>query len=688
MKNLSEIDIDEISEVEAKKFLQSLYAQIKEHNIAYYTKNSPTISDAEYDFLVSLTKDLENRFPHLKAQDSILEKVGAEVDKNLGKVKHKMPMLSLDNAFSDEDINNFIQKIYNFLNTNSFPELCAELKIDGVSFSATYEFGKLSLAGTRGNGIIGENITENIKTIQGLPHIIEDVPEIFEVRGEIYISKKDFIDFAKVNPQDAFANARNLAAGSLRQLDPKQVRLRPLRYLVYGVGFCSANVCDNQYDLLNFLHSIGFCVEPRRAKIIQLSELQEFYNVTLEDRDKLSYEIDGIVCKVNDFGLQQRLGFVSKSPRYAIAYKFPEILTATQILDVKYQIGRTGAITPVACLSPVNIGGVCVTRASLHNFFDIKKKDIRIKDFVFLKRAGDVIPYISHVDLSKRPKNTIEICEPNLCPSCNQPIELAEDNAVLRCKNYVNCLEQVYQQIVHFASRDAANIVSLGPKQIKKFQTLGLLKFRKDIFLLKEHKAKLLEIEGLGKKNVQNLLEAIEKAKFITLDKFIYALGIRYIGLTNAKLIAAECKTIDNFLHFLISFASDNKDLNLLFTSGIGPKGIQIFSEIARDKLQFNAIKDLVNLMYVQDYDTPIVIDSKYKGKKIAFTGKLENLSRLEAKEQAKRLGMQVVTNISNKTDFLLYGEDSGSKLDKARTLNITLIDLDKWRKILTSIKE
>lgn len=688
MKNLSEIDVDEISESEAKKFLQSLYAQIKEHNIAYYTKNSPIISDAEYDFLVSLTKDLENRFPHLKAHDNILEKVGAEVDRNLGKVKYKMPMLSLDNAFSDEDINNFIQKINNFLNINSFPELCAELKIDGVSFSSTYEFGKLSLAGTRGNGIIGENITENIKTIQGLPHLIKSVPEIFEVRGEIYISKKDFIDFAKQNPQDTFANARNLAAGSLRQLDPDQVRLRPLRYLVYGVGFCSSKVCDNQFDLLNFLQDKGFCVEQKRVKIIQLSDLQEFYNSTLDDRDKLPYEIDGIVCKVNDFALQRRLGFVSKSPRYAIAYKFPEILATTQVLDVKYQIGRTGAITPVACLSPVNIGGVRVTRASLHNFFDIKKKDIRIKDFILLKRSGDVIPYISHVDLGKRPEDTIKICEPNLCPSCNQTIEFDEDNAVLRCKNYVQCLEQVYQQIVHFASRDAANIISLGPKQIKKFQALGLLKTRKDIFLLKYHKAKLLEIEGLGRKNVQNLLEAIEKARSITLDKFIYALGIRYIGLTNAKLIADECKTIDNFLHFLNSFAADNKDLNLLFTSGIGPKGIQIFSEIASDKAQFDAIKDLVNLMQIQDYDKPIVINSKYKGKKIAFTGKLENLSRLEAKEQAKQLGMQVVTNISSKTDFLLYGEDSGSKLDKARALNITLINLDEWRKILASIKE
>lgn len=688
MKNLPEFDIDEISEAEAKTILHYLYQQIKKHNIAYYTQNLPIISDAEYDFLISLTRDLENKFPNLRAVDNVLETVGAQINENLGKIEHKVPMLSLDNAFEDEDINNFIQRVCNFLGTSSFPELCAELKIDGVSFSATYYSGKLSLAGTRGDGFVGENITENIKLIKGLPHVIEDVPEVFEVRGEVYISKEDFKSFGQNNPQVAFANARNLAAGSLRQLDTEQARLRPLQYLAYGIGFCSAPVVNNQYDLLLFLQKRGFSVEPRRAKIVDFEGLQQFYNITLEQRDKLPYEIDGIVCKVNDFGLQQRLGSVSKSPRFAIAYKFPEILAITQLLDVKYQIGRTGAITPVACLAPVNICGVCVTRASLHNFFDINRKDIRIKDFVFLKRAGEVIPYISHVDLSKRPVDTIQICEPKLCPSCNLPVEFDRENAVLRCKNYVHCSEQVYQQIVHFASRDAANIINLGPKQIKKFQNLGFLQSRKDIFSLKDFKSRLLTIEGLGPKNVQNLLDSIEKARFITLDKFIYALGIRYIGLINARIIADECKNIDGFLHFIKSFASDNKDMHPLFTSGIGPKGVQIFSEIACDDTQIHAIEDLVSLMKIKDYNKVVIVDSEYKGKKIAFTGKLENLSRLEAKEQAKRLGMHIVTNISSKTDFLLYGEEAGSKLDKARSFNITLININEWHKIIASTQK
>lgn len=686
-------NIEKINKEEAKKLLIELADKIAQYNHAYYIEDKPLVSDAEYDQLFNINLKLEQKFPHLILKNSPSKKVGAKVENKFAKITHNTPMLSLSNVFDEEDVKDFVDRIKNFLRLNDFSPIFCEPKIDGLSFAATYKNGILVTAATRGDGYIGEDITANIKTIKNFPHKINNAPELLEVRGEIYIEKNDFISLNQEQEQqgkDKFANPRNAAAGSLRQLDPTITAKRPLKYFVYAIGSAKEELANSQDQLLVKLKEFGFNVNEIGKLASSEEEIFDFYEYLKINRENLPYEIDGVVYKLNDFALQDRMGFIARSPRFATAHKFPAIIGQTKLLSITVQVGRTGTLTPVAELEPIEIGGVIVSRATLHNYQEIARKDVRVSDYVFLQRAGDVIPQITGVDLAKRSADATTFDPPLFCPSCNSKLHYVPEDIIIRCDNGLNCPAQNYERIRHFVSKNAMDIEGLGRKQVGFLIDKGLISNPYDIFFLKEKNeanlTKLENMDGWGKKSVENLFNNIEKSKNVSLPRFIYALGIRHIGEQNAKLLAREFSSYDNFITQMELLKENDSEIyqKLNNLDGIGDKMLVDIIDFFDVKENIELIKNLSEVLNIEDYKETRE-QSSLTGKIVVFTGSLPTLSRAEAKATAEKLGAKVAASVSSNTDLVIAGEDAGSKLKKAKELGIKIIDEAEW---LTLVKD
>lgn len=685
------MDIQKLSKEQAKELIKKLSREIKEYNIAYYQDNAPKISDAEYDQLFFTLKILEETLPEYLKNDSPTQNVGIPILSKFEKHEHKNPMLSLANGFDIEDIADFIERTKKFLHTNDFPEIFCEPKIDGVSFSATYIKGQLQAGATRGDGYIGEDITSNIKTIKNFPHIITNAPEFLEIRGEIFIEKEDFIKLnqeQELQGRQIFANPRNAASGSLRQLDFNITLSRPLKYFAYSIGYSTMKFADTQEKLLLALANFGFQTNKIRKLVNSLEKLKVFYEDLLIIRKTLAYEIDGVVYKVNNFALQERLGFIARSPRFAIAHKFPAIIAETKLCGITVQVGRTGVLTPVAELEPVKLGGVTVARATLHNFSEIKRLDIRIGDTVLLHRAGDVIPKVNKVNLSKRTSLETTFSLPTNCPSCNSLLHILPDDVIIRCDNGLSCPVQLVRSLIHFASKDALDIDGLGAKQIEFLQAFGFINNPVDIFFLEAKNAqsliKLENMSGWGVRSVQNMFNSIKEAKHTTLDRFIYSLGIRQIGQSNAKILTKEFGNIKNFINSMLLFIEGDEATSdqLRNLEGFAYKTVADIKKFFSCQQNLATVQQLANILIIEDYKKNI-ISSSITGMKVIFTGSLNSLSRNEAKAQAEKLGAKIVNTVSTNTDLVIAGEKAGTKLKKAKELSIKVISEKEWLEII-----
>ena len=687
-------DIHHLSIDEAKQEMGFLNEEVTYHNNLYYNKSAPLISDSQYDSLFQRLTKLENAFPQLVLKSSPTQKPGAAVEKGFTKIRHALPMLSLANAFDQEDVVDFFKRINRFLGRglNESLYMVGELKIDGLSFSARYEKGQLVSCATRGDGEEGEDITANIKTVVGFPLMLdsEKIPEIFEVRGEVFMDKNDFFELNQARDEakeERFANPRNAAAGSLRQLDPTITAKRKLRYFVYSLGYVSADFAHSQYSLLQALSELGFMVNDKFIKLQTIDEVKNYYDHIDEIRSSLNYDIDGIVLKIDEFLLQKRLGFVQRDPRWAIAYKFKAEQAFSRVLDITIQVGRTGSLTPVAELEPVNVGGVLVSRASLHNFDEVQRKDIRIGDHVIVQRAGDVIPQVVSVDLSKR-ENEAEIFNaPSVCPVCGSAAKREVDEAILRCTGGLYCKAQVKERLIHFVSRAAFDIEGLGEKQVEFLLNKNYIESPVDIFYLQEKDTKsftkLKNYDGWGEKSVTNLFAAIQRAKQISFERFLYSLGIRHVGDKNAKLIARFFSSAENFLEKLMNVLSKGDDFTeLLEIDGIGPTVVFSLHEFAGEEHNVEIVEKLVGLLAIANAENNF-ISSPVSGKTVVFTGSLVNLSRDEAKAQAERLGAKVTSSVTSKTDLVVAGSDAGSKLTKAKDLGLQVLSEDDWLELI-----
>ncbi|GFQ72403.1 DNA ligase [Trichonephila clavata] len=653
-----------------EKMREKLQDQINYHNVLYHQKNKPEISDAEYDELKKKLAEIE---PEIYAtQDS----VGAPPDERFSKVEHQEPMLSLENAYDEEGVEKFLSKIKRFLIEDKIEILC-EPKTDGLSFSAIYEDGRFVKAATRGDGFLGEDVTHNVATIKGFPKFLQGMQGRLEVRGEIYISNSDFL---KLNENDEFANPRNAAAGSLKQLDANITASRPLRYFAYSL---IGGAEKSQSEILNKLEALGFCVNEHQSLTSSLDGMLKFYNEIYNCRYNLDYDIDGIVYKVNDLVLQNRLGNTHKAPRSALAYKFSAVYAKTKLNKIFIQVGRTGVLTPVADLVPVNIGGVLVSRASLHNQDEIKRKDIREGDIVTIKRAGDVIPQIIEVSRDSRLPNTPEFVFPGVCPECGSKVRQVEGEAAVRCPEEFACKAQIIEKLKHFVSKDAFDIVGLGDKQIEFFYDLDLIKQIHDIFTLEE-KLDEFNLEGQsgwGEKSIANLLNSIQSRRVITLDRFIFSLGIRFIGQVAAELLADYYVSYDNWYNSMIELSSDNTEL--VGIDGIGKKGAESLESFFSKEHNIKMLNDLTACLQILPVSSNSS-DSVLNNKIIVFTGKLLAMSRGEAKVRAKTLGAKVSSHLSAKTDYLIAGEKPGSKYKKAVELGVEILDEDQWHKVIS----
>ncbi len=669
-----------VKDIDIKSRIRSLESEIKKHNKLYYQDNDPIISDAEYDKLFTTLKSLEQKFPQYKNIDSPTERVGAAASKKFLHHKHIIPMLSLNNVFSEKDARDFIFKTQRFLlQGKEFINICCELKIDGLSFSAIYKKGRLVSGATRGDGYVGEDITNNLKMVKDFPLIIGLEEDFLEIRGEIYMSKYDFRRLNSQNlDKEKFSSPRNAAAGSLRHIDALVTKERNLRYFAYGIGHCSFEFSTTQKDLLARLKELGFIVNHISMLATSFEDMFLFYSNTLSRRESLEYDIDGVVYKVNDLNLQKRLGSTSRSPRFSVAHKFPEKLLETQLLGIEINVGRTGAVTPLAILEPVRAKGALIRKATLHNFYEIIRKDIRIGDFLEIKRAGDVIPKILGVNLSKRNKANPKFNIPKSCPSCGSSLIIESDSKIIRCVNFLKCPSQIMESLKHFVSKKALNISGMGKKQIMFFLKHNIVHNICDIFLLKKYltdrNISLKTYKFWGEKSVNNLLQSIEYAKNVSLEKFIYALGIPNIGEYNALSLAQEYKTINNF----VSSLRDKKDI--ISIEGFGEKITEELRNFFSIKENLDSVEELMSILNIADHipNTYSSI-SILSGKKLVFTGELASMSRQEAKALINKIGAKVQSNISSKTDFVVLGQNPGSKLKIAQELGIKILTEKKF---------
>ena len=686
-------DINTISEDEAKVQLKHLAEEIARADMAYYQKDEPVFDDATYDRLRRKNDALEAKFPHLIRDDSPSKRIGAAVKSEFKKVELSVPMLSLADIFSDSEVQEFIMSIKRFLNSSEEITFVAEPKMDGLSFSALYENGIFVRGSTRGDGRIGEDITENLKSIKNFPlYLTGDVPDRLEVRGEVFMSKQDFIGLNKRNEEEKkklFANPRNAAAGSLRQLNANITKQRNLSFIVYTWGEVSDLRWRSQIEFLKFVEDLGFPVNPYNKVCHSKNDLSEYFSKLMEGRADLPYDIDGIVYKVNSLELQKRLGFLTRTPRWAIAHKFPAERAITRLNNIRIQVGRTGALTPVADLEPINVGGVLVSHATLHNEDEIKRKDVRIGDMVVIQRAGDVIPQIVDVLKDKRPQELEEFVFPQVCPECGAHAIREEDEAIRRCTGGLSCPAQAVERLKHFVSREAFNIEGLGDKVIEDFYNDNIIKTPFDIFTLEKRNLptdlfsetpslNLESRDGWGKKSVTKLFEAINKSKNIALPKFIYALGIRQVGTATAYLIAQHYHTFSNFMNLMIE-----KDLKLLISiDGIGPEMAKDIVEFFNEEHNINIINSLLSVIHIDEFNEVIDMTSELAGKTVVFTGTLTSLTRSEAKSKALSLGAKVTGSVSASTNLVVAGENAGSKLAKATELGIKIISEEEFIKL------
>ena len=662
-------------------------SEIKRHNDFYFNKDRPVISDKDYDNLKKEIIELQNKYKFLKDQKPLENLVGSPPTNKFKKVKHLRPMLSLSNAFDKNDMIDFIKKIKNFLNSKSETiEFFCEPKIDGISATLIYENGSLIKGLSRGDGITGEDILENLKTITAIPKKIkgENIPKLLEIRSEIFISKKDFN-----NLKQDFANPRNAAGGSLRQKDPKETSKIPLKYFAYGFGAVEPMNFLKQSEFLSKISSWGFSVNPLSEITIGIDEIEKKHSELDSLRSSLDYDIDGLVFKVNDLNLQKRLGFTSSSPRWAIAYKFSAEKAQTKIKDIIIQVGRTGAITPVAKVEPVTVGGVVVSNATLHNEDEIQRKDVRIGDTILIQRAGDVIPQVISVDISKRDKKSKKFIFPNKClcgSSTKKEINKStkKEDAVRRCMRGYECKFIAKEKLKHIVSKEALNIDGLGKKVVDQFWNLKFIKEPADIFKL--NYLKIEKLEGWGKLSIENLKNAVTRSKTISLEKFIFSIGIRHIGQENAKILAAFFISIKEFSKLFTDKKRHMILKNLVELDGIGETQIASIDNFFSNDKNVQITENLVRELNISNFSIQNK-SGKFSNKKIMFTGGFKNMSRSEAKSIAENNGGKVLGSISKKLDYLVVGNSkpTKSKIEQAKQLNIKIILEKDWNKILNS---
>ena len=690
-------DINQLTPLEAIAELEYLAKELAKADTAYYQNDDPYLTDAEYDRLKHRNLDIEAKFPELIRSDSPSKKIGSAVKSGFSKITHSFPMLSLGDVFSSEEVADFILSVKRFLNTAEDIDFFCEPKIDGLSFSARYENGIFVKGATRGDGTTGEDITSNLRTIKQFPQKIENAPNVLEIRGEVYMSKADFLALNERYTNEGkkiFANPRNAAAGSLRQLDAKITAERNLSLFAYTWGEVSEKYWNTQAEFFEHLKNWGFPVNPLNTLCHNLSEIENNFNHLMEIRASLPYDIDGMVYKVNSITLQERLGFLTRTPRWAIAHKFPAEQAITTINNIRIQVGRTGALTPVADLEPINVGGVIVSHATLHNEDEIKRKDIRIGDTVIIQRAGDVIPQIVQVITEKRPDNSSEFVFPTICPECGAHAIREEDEAVRRCTGGLTCPAQAIERLIHFVSRDAFDIEGLGCKVIEDFYKEGIIKNPADIFTIeKRNQPETLDLfaplqpnsfrlqnrEGWGKKSVENLFSAINQKRQISLPRFIYALGIRQVGTATSLLIAKNYNTFNHFMSDMLN----KETAKLISIDGIGGSMAKDIVEFFAEKHNQQIIADLLSQINVEEFVDTSRNDSPISNKTIVFTGTLEKMTRAEAKAKALNLGAKVSGSVSARTDYVVIGTDAGSKATKAKELGINILSEDEFLELI-----
>lgn len=666
-----------------KTQVDALRAKLNRFNYEYHVLDAPSVSDAEYDILFQQLKKLELEFPELIIPTSPTQRVGSAPLAAFKAITHDVPMLSLDNAFLNEDIFAFDKRIKDKLHAQNEIDYCCEPKLDGLAISIRYVNGVFQQAATRGDGMQGEDVSENIKTIKMLPlHLNgKNFPEILDVRGEVFMPKKNFLRLnadAKARGEKVFANPRNAAAGSLRQLDPRITANRPLEIFFYGVGLVKGKpLPETHYETLQWLKDLGLRINPYIVLEQGAVNCLAYFKSIAKKREQLPYEIDGVVYKVNDLKLREKLGFVSRAPRWAIAHKFPAEIASTLLEAVEFQVGRTGALTPVARLKPVHVHGVTVSNATLHNMDEVRRKDIRIGDMVLVRRAGDVIPEVVSIVKEKRGANTKKITMPKRCPVCNSHVEQIESEAVARCTGGLICSAQLKESLKHFVSRKAMDIEGLGDKLIEQLVLHKILKNSADIYHLQLEQ--LINLERMGDKSAKKLLLHIEKSKHTTFARFLYALGIREVGETTAKLLAEHFKKLQNIMK------ANEEDLQKI--SDIGPVValhiVNFFQEEHNLKVIDRLIKSGIKWPEVKD-DANLPL----KGKTFVITGTLSAFSRDIAQEKLENLGAKVSNSVSAKTHYLVVGADAGSKLKKAEKLNVPILNEDNFVKLLKQHKE
>jgi DNA ligase (NAD+) len=692
----AESAVESLTKAQAERELARLAAEIVRLDQAYYQADAPLVSDAAYDALRRRNDAIEARFPELVREDSPNRRIGAAPSEGFRKLRHNRPMLSLDNAFTDEDVRDFGLKIRRFLGLeqDTAIELVAEPKIDGLSIGLRYEKGRFVQGATRGDGEVGEDVTQNLLTIADLPKRLQgDAPELLEVRGEVYMARADFF---RLNEQRSaagetlFANPRNAAAGSLRQLDPAVTASRPLSLFTYAMGEVSEPVGDTHWEFLARLKQWGFKVNQRSRRCHGFEEALAFTRELGDERATLPYDIDGVVYKVNRLDWQTRLGFVSRSPRWAIAHKFPAEQARTQLLEIRISVGRTGALTPYAVLRPVTVGGVVVGRATLHNEDEIARKDFREGDWVVLQRAGDVIPQLLSVVKEKRPKDAKPFHPPQLCPVCGSHAVRADGEAIRRCTGGLQCEAQIVERLIHFASRDAFDIEGLGEKNVEFLFRSGRIHAAPDIFRLAEReKGNLLPLKnqpGWGEKSVSKLFDAIEARRTISFDRFIYALGIRQVGQATARLLALNYQSLARWRQAMEEAASDPGSparQQLMTIDQIGPSVAQDLADFFSEPHNLTVLDALEKEVTVSDFHAAAPADSPVAGKIVVFTGTLSQMTRDEAKARAQNLGAKVAGSVSAKTDYVVAGADAGSKLSKARELGVTVLSEEEWLSLI-----
>lgn len=693
-KNIKETQAGDLSPLEAAAEMARLADVLAYHDKAYHQHDAPEISDAEYDALRQNYIKLEEQFPHLAPKNGPSARVGAAPLSGFAKVKHTVPMLSLGNAFSRDDVVDFVSRIRRFLKwDDAAPLSCmAEPKVDGLSASLRYENGVFVRGATRGDGETGEDITANLSTLASIPKKLKGkTPTSIEIRGEVFMNRADFLALNERQEKEGkpiFANPRNAAAGSLRQLDSSITATRPLQFFAYALGEASEPCATTQYELRTKLKDWGFTLNEPSTLCHTADDMLDYHQALEEKRDRIPFDLDGVVYKVNDFELQERLGFVSRAPRWAIAHKFSAQQAETTLKAISIQVGRTGALTPVAELEPVNVGGVMVARATLHNEDEINRKDIRVGDRVVIQRAGDVIPQIVEVKNKDNPKRGPRFIFPTTCPECGSEAIKEDDGAVRRCTGGLICPAQAIERLIHFTSKDAFDIEGLGERTVREFWNDGLIKTPADIFQLEKSNNTaanpLQKREGWGEKSVQKLFAAIEARRSMALDRFIYALGIRQVGTATARLLARTYKT---WAHFdkQMRLAADMESTTykeLMSLDGIGTSTagdiIHFFHEPHNIEALYALLREVKPHDWVQNENSGAL-----SGKTIVFTGTMQAMGRSEAKAKAESLGATVAGSVSSRTDYVVVGEDAGSKADKARQLGLRILTEKEWLNLI-----